>query len=143
AHGDTRIDLADIPVFSGDAYKMGRQHGIYYRTEIRKLAADVVRQHLPSWYHRPYAGCITNRMMNYVTPEIFEEWRGLADGAGVPFEDIVYGNLLPDINALSGNPFACSTFAISPERSATGGMLVGRNLDWYYPLADFMRDNLR
>src|SRR5690606_37596061 len=34
-------------------------------------------------------------------------------------------------------------FGIAAERSETGGMLVGRNLDWYHSLADFMRASLR
>ena len=147
-HGQTRpVDLEaswdDIPVFSGTGYEAGRQHGEHFRDEIQTLVRQVVNEHLPNWYHRVFASFLTGRMMQRMLPERIAEWRGIADGAGVSFEEIAFGNLLPDINALAGNPFACSTFGVMPERSETEGMIIGRNLDWYHLLAGFMRDNLR
>lgn len=137
------LPAEQIPRFTGTAHQVGLAQGQRYRAEIHAMVDEVVHAHLPRWYHRAFARFAVWRMGDHIAPEIREELRGIAAGAGVEERDILNGNLIPDINALSGNPFACSSVAVLPGRSATGAMLVGRNLDWYHLLAAYMRQNLR
>jgi hypothetical protein len=43
-----------------------------------------------------------------------------------PREILIFGNTVPDMQRI----VQCSTFIVDAERSATGGPLFGRNLDW-------------
>ena len=137
------LSIADVPVFRGSPYQVGLQHGDTFAKELQALTSNVVREHLPTWYHRWIAQFAAWRMQSHFPNGFEEEMRGIADGAKVSYHDILYGNLLADINALFGNPFGCSTVAVLPARSSHGQMIVGRNLDWYHGLAGFMRESLR
>lgn len=55
-----------------------------------------------------------------------------AKAAGVPRDLLVLGATAPDLRKLGG----CSALVVEPARSATGGPLFGRNLDWP-PVGDF------
>jgi isopenicillin-N N-acyltransferase-like protein len=69
-----------------------------------------------------------------------EELRGIAEGAGLPFEDVLALNTRTEVMfaakarqaAELGRPLVdgCSAFAVLPEASASGHTLVGQNWDW-------------
>src|SRR5262249_46445967 len=65
-------------------------------------------------------------------PDLVEEMRGIARGAGVPFERIFLLNSLLDINSFRYLPLAqnygCSTFAVVAAAD-TGKTLVGQTYD--------------
>jgi isopenicillin-N N-acyltransferase-like protein len=66
-------------------------------------------------------------------PDLVEEMRGIARGAGVPFERVFLLNSLLDIGsfrylALAENFVGCSTFAVAAE-AGTGKTLVGQTYD--------------
>jgi len=66
-----------------------------------------------------------------------EELRGLADGSGVEFEDIVALNARTEVTfACLPNPMkepvlsGCTSFATTSEATHNGHMFVGQNWDW-------------
>ena len=67
-----------------------------------------------------------------------DEMRGIAEGAGVPFEAVLALNVRTEVMfaakarqaAAAGRPHECSSFAVLPEASADGHTLVGQNWDW-------------
>ena len=73
-------------------------------------------------------------------PSYLEEMRGMANGSGVDFEDILALNIRTEIMysaearkaALGRTPSAreCSSFLVMPEASASGDLLAGENWDW-------------
>jgi hypothetical protein len=63
-----------------------------------------------------------------------KEMSALAARAGIDREMVLVGNTLADIKKLGG----CSVLLANPERSATGGPLFGRNLD--YPTLGFLHE---
>jgi hypothetical protein len=104
---------------------------------------------------------ILARMHPNIPRELREELRGLADGARVPYRDLLLLNCFDDVlHALIqlnpvlapvlqhrfvrpvlgwlGSPptpepmpgFACSSFVLTGDKSATGGPIHGRNLDY-------------
>lgn len=56
-------------------------------------------------------------------------------GAGVDMERLIVGNTMFDLKKV----FACSALLVEPGRSATGGPLLGRNLD--YPSLGYIQEH--
>ena len=69
-------------------------------------------------------------------PDSLAEMRGIADGAGVPFDAILVLNCRSELMFAAAQrrgetpPGECTSFAVTPEASADGRMLVGQNWDW-------------
>jgi isopenicillin-N N-acyltransferase-like protein len=69
-------------------------------------------------------------------PDALEEMRGIADGAGVPFDAILVLNCRSELMFAAARskgetpPCECTSFAVTPEASADGHMLLGQNWDW-------------
>lgn len=63
-------------------------------------------------------------------PRYVDEMRGMAEGAGVDFDDIL---VLNTMEAITSDRLAlgCTSLAASPEATAEGTVLVGHNEDWY------------
>ncbi|WP_458095206.1 C45 family autoproteolytic acyltransferase/hydolase [Roseomonas sp. WA12] len=65
-----------------------------------------------------------------------EEMRGIAEGAAVPFEDIVLINARTEVlqlgkrNAASKEPDGCTGVVVLPEASADGAVIHAQNWDW-------------
>ncbi len=64
-------------------------------------------------------------------PDLVEEMRGVADGAGVDFYDILALNSRSEL-IFQGTEGAdgCTSVAISPERSENKETLIGQNWEW-------------
>jgi isopenicillin-N N-acyltransferase-like protein len=73
-------------------------------------------------------------MYNRFPPEYKAELDAMAQSSGVAKEKLIVGNTLFDIKKI----LACSAVLIDPGRSATGGALLGRNLD--YPSLGYVQD---
>jgi isopenicillin-N N-acyltransferase-like protein len=131
----------EFPYFrieSDDAFERGKQLGeqsasyvqgsidVYRETfahytglqwdEVRKLAAE---------FHAPIAA---------YDAEIVREIEGIADGAGVPTEDVLAINVRTEVMfglASDKAPLAeCTTFFVGPGGTGDGHVLIGQNWDW-------------
>ncbi len=73
-------------------------------------------------------------------PTYLDEMRGIAEGAGVAFEDILAINVRTEVmfaakaraaeEATRPRYDGCSAFAVLPEASTDGHTLIGQNWDW-------------
>ncbi|HET9072232.1 MAG TPA: C45 family peptidase [Acidimicrobiales bacterium] len=70
-------------------------------------------------------------------PQYLEEMRGIAEGAGLPFEDVLTLNTRTEVmyaakarQAASLGRGECTSFALLGERTASGRLLAGQNWDW-------------
>jgi hypothetical protein len=68
------------------------------------------------------------RMGRFVPAEYMEEMEGVAQGAGIDPETVVFLNVLDDLLVTR----ACSAFSVKGGKTASGELLCGRNLD--YPI---------
>jgi hypothetical protein len=75
---------------------------------------------------------VSNSMWPQFPPDYRRELDALVKQAGLNHDEAVLGNTVFDILKIAG----CSTFIVEPSRSATGGPLFGRNLD--YPTLGFL-----
>ncbi len=123
---------------SGTPLARGRAYGSLARDQVLRC----VERYREAFLHR--AGLDWTVALAYArrflpdiaafSPAILEEMRGIADGAGVPFEAVLALNCRSELmfSAASGGevPAECTSFAVAPEASAAGHMLLGQNWDW-------------
>lgn len=125
----------DLPVLHtfGDAYSRGRQHGEALRDQIHACFREVwsdgwfrVSPLFPPSLFRRWAAM----QARFLNPDERDELRGVADGSGLPLDEVQVMNAAPPFevvhNLLSGGSSdACTQIASRRPR----GALVGRNLD--------------
>ncbi|HTJ98555.1 MAG TPA: C45 family peptidase, partial [Bordetella sp.] len=128
---------------AGKPFERGVQYGRAAVDRVRKSAA-MYGQTLVTL---GYEGAARTRLIESFAKEIeaygshyIEEMRGIAEGAGVPLEDIVMINARTEVVAKAraekkkaaelepGD--GCTGALVLPERSATGNLLHGQNWDW-------------
>ncbi len=127
----------------GEARERGLQYGEQCRDRVRRSveAYAEVFGHYAGWTW----GTVTDEAGRYVEPierfgaRYLEEMRGIGDGAGVSFEDVLAINVRTEVMfaakartaASEGRrPGECSSFAVLPEASSEGHTLIGQNWDW-------------
>jgi hypothetical protein len=67
-----------------------------------------------------------NFMVTRFPRDHIQELEAAANSSGWPRDLLILGNTLPDLRKLA----SCSTLVVESDRSATGNLLFGRNLDW-------------
>ncbi|HTF11652.1 MAG TPA: C45 family peptidase [Asanoa sp.] len=131
----TTFPVVDV---AGPPARRGRQYGAQARVRIHRsiTAYERVFAHYAGWDWstvRQHAGRFA-RAVDEFAPASLAEIRGIAEGAGVAFEDILALNTRSEIMfaARPGAPpvSECTSFAVLPDRSATGTTVVGQNWDW-------------
>ncbi len=127
----------------GGHRERGRQYGEQARDRVRRSieAYDEVFSHYAGWRWDD----VRNEVRRYVEPiqsfdaRYLEEIRGIAEGAGVAFEDVLGINVRTEVmfaakarkaEAEARRVDGCSAFAVLPEASDSGHTLMGQNWDW-------------
>lgn len=156
-----RVSGLHVVNLKGSYYEMGHQHGSllakeilegplpYYQTYIRKIlktgglgaAAPLVATLL----RRLVGGQVAKALPDFAT----EALRGLADGSGIPYRDIISGCVMPDslVWAASRNiqikgvdpavrhrlalGIGCSSALAWGDATSDGKLLHGRNFDYH------------
>lgn len=135
---------------SGSPYERGVQHGRAVAGRVRR-SADIYAKALKALAFAPddLARLIAGfrREIDHFEPAYIQEMQGIADGAGVSFEDVLMINARTEIvsqarlarltaKAEPENDDACTSAAILPARSANGNFLQGQNWDNRIDCAD-------
>lgn len=117
-----------IPVvrLAGTHREIGRAHGTILREQIRFLRRE--------FFHAVVAPMVGERAMRrwarevepFIPPEYAEELRGIAEGAEIPYEEMLHFNTAVDLL----QSMMCSTVVAAGEATAGGEVLFGRNLDF-------------
>jgi predicted choloylglycine hydrolase len=122
--------------FSGTGYALGLQHGKLLKTEIGEIVKKMkqntsinlkkdAEQVLTDFFS--YAN-FTESIKKY-TPDLYEEIRGIAEGSGQAFRDIMVLNLLDEfwvyINNLENHH--CSGMGVPSRNGSTG--YIAQNMD--------------
>ena len=140
---------------SGSAYEMGFQQGRLLRDEINQGAIpyfDKAVDHMAPfsrmsalirWLVKRYLDWTIFLPLMRNSPQAFlQELKGLADGCGLPFAQVLRGNLFSELSMCLGKTLArryagrlfggeCTTFAASGGMTAGGELIVGRNTDYW------------
>ena len=101
---------------------MGAQAGTLLKEQIRVLLRDYLGAVLPEDRTLPLFAA---RQMEKHIPERYrEEMKALAEAAGVPYDDVLIGNVMVELFQ------QCSTAVVRGARAEGGTLLFGRNLDF-------------
>lgn len=63
-------------------------------------------------------------------PQYVDEWRGIAEGANVSFDELVTLNAMEAVTMDALHLTRCTSFAVNEERTADGHVLAAHNEDW-------------
>jgi hypothetical protein len=120
---------------NGSYYDMGYQHGFLLKEEIKESMRTQLaffEEHGFSYERILEKGDIMNE---HLPPEYKEEMQGMADGADIPFEDVVVLNTMPAlINIVFAE--ACCEIALWGNATIDGKLLHVRSWDWSLYVAD-------
>jgi isopenicillin-N N-acyltransferase-like protein len=123
---------------TGSAYDQGLQHGEALRERVRhnrdvyfeRFAREVRLSREQALERARHALATITR----ASPSYADGMRGVAEAAGLPLDEVAALNVRYEIlyyqfgaNALADG---CTSFAILPEASASGHLLIGENWDW-------------
>jgi isopenicillin-N N-acyltransferase-like protein len=124
----------------GSPFDLGHEHGYQCRDLIRQLSReDLPREMAVRGKVDPEA--VKRKGLDYRpyietrAPHLLEEIRGIADGAGIEFEEALALQCRSELvsrakaETEARSEPECTSFAISKDRSATGEVIVGQNLD--------------
>jgi tetratricopeptide (TPR) repeat protein len=146
---------------AGSPYEMGRQHGAllkdeipngplyYWRTYLEKILKNARLGRLAPPVRKVINGTVGRRVARALPPFAKETLRGLADGADVPYEDVLEGATMPDtllwvvarlMNLRQIDPavrhrlelsLGCTSAMAWGAATADGKLLHARNLDYH------------
>ncbi|RBO95694.1 C45 family autoproteolytic acyltransferase/hydolase [Pseudochrobactrum asaccharolyticum] len=137
------IEPFPFVALTGEAYERGRQYGVLLKSRITRSAelytGTLTGFGLSSAQKSKLIDDCAAKITEF-EPLYLEEMRGISDGSGVAFEDIVMINARTEVVAMArtmtGAPEeddlddGCTGALIMPERSKTGNLVHGQNWDW-------------
>ena len=114
---------------TGTPYEMGVQHGKLLGADIRKVTDStlyvvgfVYSVAKGKWFLDDIRDA-WRRLEPHCDKEYIEELKGLAEGAGIPYDEMKIANVFPEL-------FHCSGFAVSGDATVGGKLYHGRVLDY-------------
>lgn len=136
------MGVLQVPVvyLGGDAFARGERHG----REAKQAIAQNVETYMRLFEYRAGLGCrqVLAKAEEYAepiasfSPELMEEIRGIADGAGRGVEEILALNVRSELLFASfPQPEGCTSFAVGPAASRSGKTILAQNWDWSPDLA--------
>jgi len=113
---------------------MGQQQGEGARAEISRSVA-LYREIFPKAINMTWTEGIreAHKFLPYgeeAFPRFVEEIRGLAEGSGVPFEEVWTLNCYEGLPESRNQVWGCTGVAVRNEHTADGHVLIGHNEDW-------------
>lgn len=129
-----------LPVIqlSGTPYEQGLRHG--------KELKDLIKHNIDLYFDYFEEECklpreeVLTRGEKYLkaiasqSPDFFKGMRGIADGSGFGINELAAVNVRFEIIyyqlMVKGMTDGCTSFAISPNASANGHLIIGQNWDW-------------
>lgn len=136
---NTTIHNAPPPLIevAGTNREMGRQIGEARRTQVQhsiENAQVLIQQSYDTleltWEGAKIQGRKYLPFAEERYPQYVEEMRGVAEGANVPFDDLVVLNAMEAVTMDALHLTRCTSFAVNEQRTADGHVLVAHNEDW-------------
>jgi isopenicillin-N N-acyltransferase-like protein len=112
----------------------GRQQGEAARAQILGSVAGY-REAIPLALNLTWEAALreAHKFLPYAEedfPEFVEELQGLAEGAGVPFEEVWAVNCSESLTEVRHQSWGCTSLAVRGSHTANGHVLLAHNEDW-------------
>ncbi len=120
---------------SGTSYEMGFQHGAQSAGRVRGYLTWIERLTGLSRDVLCRNALVYLPMIQTLSPELVEEVRGLADGAGLSFEEALLCQVRADAARVPSGE-GCTAFALTRSATVDGKPLAGQNVDLQPEYAD-------
>ncbi|MBX6312509.1 MAG: peptidase C45 [Isosphaeraceae bacterium] len=128
------VDGYKVLHVKGTPYEMGYQQGALLKDDIRELVrflfdekAKELTIDIAGIGLKPNAkaiiAVIAEGQKRFIPAWYFEELRGVAEGSGLSYDEIVVANFIPEL-------FHCSGFALAGSATKDGTLYHGRILDY-------------
>lgn len=123
--GETQLVLH----VKGTPREMGYQHGVLLKDHIRQMV-ETLHSKIAEMSDVPDIGTanmmfdtVWRKQLPYMPQRFIDEMKGLAEGCGLPFNEIRRANTIPEF-------FHCSGFAVFGGATVDGTLYHGRVLDY-------------
>ena len=121
-----------LPVLSveGTPEEMGRQEAALTGAVVKVLGPYPQQLMTLSGRGQQWGQCVetARSLMAHATQDHRDELRSFAAQSGISLDLLTTANTIMDLHR---GGFACSSLMVEPSKSQTGGVLFGRNLDFY------------
>jgi hypothetical protein len=107
---------------SGSYYEMGYQQGYFLSEEIKQNIRAALNYAYDSGITVEQLKNAWNSTEEYMSQDIIDEFRGIADGGGISFYEMNYINLIPEIYH-TDFPQMCSGFAAWGSATSDGKLI--------------------
>ena len=132
-----------VLTLEGTPYEIGYRQGVLMKDEIQKVYKSYLYNKVINQWTKEYAYLsgkggikahkdprsalldLAKNMEPYVPAEFRKEMHGIADGAGLNYDDVLIMTSHVDYFAIM-----CSTFVARGAMTKNGALIQGRNLDW-------------
>jgi isopenicillin-N N-acyltransferase-like protein len=127
--------------WKGSPFELGVQHGKDLREHVEELwkswrgfwvqrsgvdaVEEAIRDELPRY----------EELFRSTAPEVLDEMKGIAEGSGLPYRDVLCLNILEEIRtpvpdaAPRGAQSGCTQIAVTGAVTESGRLLIGKNED--------------
>jgi len=125
------INQVPVLILRGDPEAIAEQEAVLTRDATANLVAAPQDFLATLAYPGGWEGLVDRGrgLWRFIPQDYRRELTMLAQKAGVSLDELLAVNALPDMY----RDLACSSLVVLPERSATGTLLFGRNLDFFSP----------
>lgn len=126
------IELVEV---SGTPYEIGRQYGEACSEKIKKMVdwwAGQVTLLYPEVDKKKMIS-MTKQFLEPTkeyAPDLVDEMKGIAEGAKVSLEEILFANAVCEPLLYCEKLGGCTSFAATGEATKNGETITGQNLDW-------------
>ncbi|MFA6449460.1 MAG: C45 family peptidase [bacterium] len=142
AAGVEKVNGLYLVKLEGTPYEMGLQQGTLFKEEIRDVYKIYLNDLIYKKWIKEYAilkgaqeayanpkksmAKFAKTIESTIPPEYIEEMKGLAEGSGLTYEDVLNMSAHVDYFAM----LMCSTFVATGKATTDGKLIQARNLDW-------------
>ncbi|MFH0889464.1 MAG: C45 family autoproteolytic acyltransferase/hydrolase [Planctomycetota bacterium] len=129
---------------SGTPYEMGYQQGVLLKEDISKFTddsweyidTDYLNGYLffVKWFAHYKARSIAKEYIPYIPQEYIDEMRGIADGSGIAFNNVLLANAFIETAAQIGKRFLCTSLVLNGPNTFDSSLVHAYNTDTYLPL---------
>jgi isopenicillin-N N-acyltransferase-like protein len=127
--------IREMSLFNGTHYEIGFQHGEKLADIIRDSIVPFVRNDMKEKrISENQCVKISEKYERYIGdlfPEVLEETKGLADGAGIPYHTALLILLFWEVrDTVENESHECSSFVAAGDSTVSGNPIAAQNSDW-------------